>query len=259
METQKTGSKGARGRQIVLPLGVALRIAYENIRMRLGRSLLTTSGIVLGVAFLTSIMASNVMMRGMRQWGAAREGGAVDSRAVEEFAPSPTLPRSTGGGGKREVERLQELLNKNGVPVTAEEMANDRIQTRWLLGLALLVAFIGILNSTLMSVTERFREIGTMKCLGALDGFILRLVFLENLFQGLAGTTIGILLGAGLAMVAQTVSYGAFAWKNVPVGELSESMGYCFVVGLALTLGGAICPAWQAARMQPIAAMRVEP
>ena len=38
------------------------------------------------------------------------------------------------------------------------------------LGLALLVAFVGILNAMLMSVTERFREIGTMKCLGALDG-----------------------------------------------------------------------------------------
>ncbi len=230
MEDKESDSKGARGRQIVLPLGVALRIAYENIRMRLGRSLLTTSGIVLGVAFLTSIMASNVMMRGMREWaaemaqgpsdvaqnsfpaltGAAGESRAVDSRSVEQLTPSPTLPRSTGGGGrgstgrggKTEVAKLRELMNKNGVPVTREEIANDVIQTRWLLGLAMLVAFIGILNSTLMSVTERFREIGTMKCLGALDGFILRLVFLENLFQGLAGTTIGIVVGAGLALLA---------------------------------------------------------
>ncbi len=232
MDAQRLDGKKAPGRQIVLPLGVALRIAYENIRMRLGRSLLTTSGIVLGIAFLTSILVMNVMMRGMREWAVSSAG---------------------------QVAKLQELMNKNGVPVTREEIANDAIQTRWLLGLAMLVAFIGILNSTLMSVTERFREIGTMKCLGALDGFILRLVFLENLFQGVAGTTIGILLGAGLAMVAQTVSYGAFAWKNIPVAELIESMGFCFIVGLALTLGGAICPAWQAARMQPIAAMRVEP
>ena len=66
MDARKSENKGAPARQIVLPLGVALRIAYENIRMRLGRSLLTTSGIVLGVAFLTSIMVMNVMMRGMR-------------------------------------------------------------------------------------------------------------------------------------------------------------------------------------------------
>jgi ABC-type antimicrobial peptide transport system permease subunit len=234
MEARKPESMGAPARQIVLPLGVALRIAYENIRMRLTRSLLTTSGIVLGVAFLTSILVSNVMMRGMREWAAGK----------------------TSSG---QVVKLQELMSKNGVPVTQEEIANDRIQTRWLVGLALLVAFIGILNSTLMSVTERFREIGTMKCLGALDGFILKLVLLENFFQGVAGTTIGIVVGAGLALLAQTLSYGSFAWKNIPLAGRGESMAFCFVVGLALTLGGAICPAWQAARMQPIAAMRVEP
>jgi putative ABC transport system permease protein len=259
MEAKESESKGARGRQIVLPLGVALRIAYENIRMRLGRSLLTTSGIVLGVAFLTSIMASNVMMSGMRQWAAGMAQGPSDVAQNSFPALTPALSLSTGRGGKTEVAKLRELMNKNGVPVTREEIANDAIQTRWLVGLAMLVAFIGILNSTLMSVTERFREIGTMKCLGALDGFILRLVFLENLFQGVAGTTIGIVVGTGLALLAQTISYGAFAWKNIPVGELTESMGFCFIVGLALTLGGAICPAWQAARMQPIAAMRVEP
>jgi putative ABC transport system permease protein len=237
MDAPKPNNEGAHARQIVLPLGVALRIAYENIRMRLARSLLTTSGIVLGVAFLTSILVMNVMTRGMRQWAAE----TASSRQVANLHAE-----------------LQEIMTKNGVPVTPEEITNDRIQTRWLLGLALLVAFIGILNSTLMSVTERFREIGTMKCLGALDGFILRLVLLENLFQGVAGSTIGIILGAGLALLAQSVSYGSFAWKNIPMAELAESMGFCFIVGLALTLGGAICPAWQAARMQPIAAMRVE-
>ena len=47
----------------------------------------------------------------------------------------------------------------------------------------------------LMSVTERFREIGTMKCLGALDGFIVKLFLIESLFQGMAGTVMGVLLG----------------------------------------------------------------
>ena len=48
----------------------------------------------------------------------------------------------------------------------------------------MLVAFVGVLNAMLMSVTERFREIGTMKCLGALNSFIVKLFLIESLFQG---------------------------------------------------------------------------
>ena len=150
-------------------------------------------------------------------------------------------------------------MKENGVPVTAEEIENDRIQTRWLLSLGLLVAFIGILNAMLMSVTERFREIGTMKCLGALDGFIIRLFLLESFFHGIVGTAAGIMIGVLLSLLAQSVRYGSFAWRGILPGELAESVGACFVIGLGLTVAGAIYPAWRAARMQPIAAMRVEP
>jgi ABC-type lipoprotein release transport system permease subunit len=155
--------------------------------------------------------------------------------------------------------QLEAKLKENGVPVTAEEIAGDRIQTRWLLGLGLLVALIGILNAMLMSVTERFREIGTMKCLGALDGFIIRLFLLESLLQGVVGTTSGILIGVVLSLLAQTVRYGYFAWKGILPAQLAQSIGICFLIGLGLTVAGAIYPAWLAARMQPIAAMRVEP
>jgi ABC-type antimicrobial peptide transport system permease subunit len=238
---QSAASRPIPPRQIVLPNSVAVRIAYENIRMRLTRSLIATGGIILGVAFLISVMVSNVMIRGMRDW--ANQSPSSDPQFVSRF---------------QQRQALQSLMKKNGVPITPQEISDDRIQTRWLLGLGLLVAFIGILNSMLMSVTERFREIGTMKCLGALDGFIVRLFLLESVFQGLAGTLIGIILGGGLSLLSETISYGSGAWQNVLCGELADCAGICFLVGMALTIGGAIYPAWQAARMQPIAAMRVE-
>jgi len=120
------------------------------------------------------------------------------------------------------------------------------------------VAFAGILNAMLMSVTERFREIGTMKCLGALDSFIIKLFLIESLFQGIAGTVIGVLLGLLLSMANMSTSYGVYAWKNVPWGSLVLCVVICFVVGIFLTVAGAVYPAWQAAKMQPIDAMRVE-
>jgi hypothetical protein len=55
-------------RQITLPLRIAMRVAYQNIRMRLSRSLLVTSGILLGVAFLISTRVTDLTVRGMREW-----------------------------------------------------------------------------------------------------------------------------------------------------------------------------------------------
>ena len=229
-------------------MSTAVEIAYKNIRMRLSRSLLVTSGIVLALAFLMSVLCGNAMVDAMRAWAT---GGVA---AGTSGTPEPA------GAGEQLVarQRLEALLRGKGVPLTAEEIASARTQQRWLLGLALLVAFIGILNAMLMSVTERFREIGTMKCLGALDGFIVKMFLIESLFQGVVGTLIGVMLGLALSLASVSASYGAFAWRNVPVGSILGGIVACMVVGVTLTVAGAIYPAWQAARMQPIEAMRVE-
>jgi hypothetical protein len=321
-------------RQIVLPLSKAIEIAYKSIRLRLSRSLLVTSGIVLALAFLMSILVTDRMVSGMREWAVNFSGSVeanrlalqrdeIDSdhfkpldaqlRKLAEAAVEPVVgvnrfdPVKTWGSSFIELQkdlgvplpasendlvalltnhpeevatmqqwitaaselrvvreqliapqRLQETMKNAGVPSTPEEIASNRIQTRWLVGLALLVAFAGILNAMLMSVTERFREIGTMKCLGALDSFIIKLFLIESLFQGVAGTVIGVMLGLLLSMASMSTSYGVYAWKNVPWGSLVLSVMVCFAVGILLTVAGAVYPAWQAARMQPIDAMRVE-
>jgi putative ABC transport system permease protein len=219
-------------RQIVLPFSKAIEIAYKSIRLRLSRSLLVTSGIVLALAFLMSILTTDAITESMRTWASSNSSTAS--------------------------QRLLSLMKSNGLPTTAEEIRNDRIQTRWLVGLALLVAFVGILNAMLMSVTERFREIGTMKCLGALDGFIIKLFLIESFFQGIVGTVVGVIVGLSLSLLSQAVTYGAFAWVNFPAMKIVISAGACLVVGMTLTVAGAVYPAWQAARMQPIDAMRVE-
>jgi putative ABC transport system permease protein len=150
--------------------------------------------------------------------------------------------------------------------------ADDRTQTYWILGLALLISFVGILNAMLMSVTERFAEIGTMKCLGALDGFVIKLFMLESTFQGLGGAIIGVVLGVFLAVLEGLVRfgigrYGEFAsvWSEVtwtlamvPWMTLVTVVAICVVAGTLLTIVAAMYPAWRAARMQPVDAMRAE-
>ena len=232
-------------RQITLPLSQAVEIAYKNIRLRLSRSLLVTSGIVLAMAFLMSILCTDAVHDGLRGFIASPESAVVGPSVVGKAQLAPR-------------QRLIALMSEKGVVTSAQEAEGNRMQTRWLLGLALAVAFIGILNAMLMSVTERFREIGTMKCLGALDGFIVKLFLIESLFQGLVGTLIGVLLGLALSLTAASVSFGRFTWVNLPASTIAVSALWCFAIGVFLTVAGAVYPAWQAARMQPIDAMRVE-
>lgn len=226
-------------RQIRLPLSKAIEIAWKSIRLRLGRSLLVTSGIILALAFLMAILTSNAMTDALRRWADERPADAT----VAQLQPRQDLTAQ---------------MKQNGVPTTPDEIASSRLQTRWLLSLALLVAFVGILNAMLMSVTERFREIGTMKCLGALDSFIIKLFLLESLFQGLVGTVLGIAVGLGLSLLSLAASYGPLAFANVPTERILFNIALCFAIGVTLTVAGALYPAWQAARMQPIEAMRVE-
>src|SRR5947209_15240302 len=67
----------------------------------------------------------------------------------------------------------------------------------WLVSLSLIVCTVGIANSMLMSVTERFKEIGTMKCLGAMDGFIVKLFLLEPGFLGVVASVMGWIIAYG--------------------------------------------------------------
>ena len=163
----------------------------------------------------------------------------------------------TAGGVFLGIAFLASILVSKAVAGSHIEQS-EAARLNWLVALSLAVCVVGITNSMLMSVSERFREIGTMKCLGALDGFIVKLFLLESLFQGVVGTTLGILLGLALSMIGAVGAYGSFTWKDLPVIGILVCAGVCLAVGVALTVAGAVYPAWQAARMQPIEAMRVE-
>ena len=213
-------------RLIALPFRKSLEIAFQSIRVRFFRSLVTTTSLVLAVAFLCYMRACNDFAQ------ALLNSGDIDS---------------------------YQILVKAGYDVSfGSEVVAASAKQRWIVTLSLLVCIVGIINAQLMSVTERFREIGTMKCLGALDRFIVRLFVLEALMQGLAGSLVGAILGILSATISSAFSLGAAIFSTSPWVGLFNSMLFSIVVGTSLSLIGVIYPAILAARMQPVEAMRLE-
>lgn len=155
----------------------------------------------------------------------------------------------------RLAKRVPEVLE---MPETVEQGVAIGAQQWWLIGLSLAVAVVGIVNAMLMSVTERYREIGTMKCLGALDSFIIRLFLLESVFQGTAGTVVGAVLGFVLIFLRTLMVYGGVTVETFPALLIFRYGLWSVFLGFLLSVVGAILPAYRAAKMQPVEAMRVE-
>ena len=207
-------------RQIKLPFGEAVRISFQSLKIRFGRSIITTSGILLGIAFLVSVMVNSQIAQEMQK---ARGQDAIETFASESEA--------------------------------SEGISSQQI---WLITMSLIVCVVGIANAMLMAVTERFREIGTMKCLGALNRFVVELFLLEAGFQGLAGAIVGALLGCLFTILFNLKNYGLDLFWNFPLWRTLVIIAVACVIGMILAVIGAAGPAYQAAKMPPAEAMRVE-
>jgi putative ABC transport system permease protein len=226
--------KLAGGKKIILPLSKAVEIAMRSLKIRFGRSLITTSGVILAIAFLMSVWSSNEIVASLRAVNRSEINLLLQQKGIE------TGIAESGETSEEAQARRQE----------------ERSKQNWLISLSLLVCVVGIANAMLMSVTERFREIGTMKCLGALDSFIVKLFLLESTFQGSVGTMIGIVLGFLLTLILALIDYGGHVFTYFPTGGLIERALLSLAAGTFLSLIGAMLPAWRAAKMEPVEAMR---
>ncbi len=129
---------------------------------------------------------------------------------------------------------------------------------RWLVILSLLVCVVGIVNAQLMAVTERFREIGTFKCLGALDSFVVRIFVVEAIYQGLFGGFAGSLLGLVVSTLTLALKFGWPVFIHSPLAGMLLTLVGATLLAVFLSLTGVIYPALVAARMEPAVALRTE-
>jgi len=303
--------------QIKLPLAIALEVVLQGIRIRFGRSLVTIMGVVLGIAFLMSILTSQAIKDGVQTEAAMRaelkrmlsfltaETGAISGKSLRLIAAGATDVREdrflavlraegatlvdaadeqtvatlvVGDGRLTTVPAGQQLLcftrreqatsearaislDRELQPDEQERLARAahraRVRSIWIIVISLLVTVIGISNAMLMSVTERFREIGTMKCLGALSAFIRQIFFIESSLVGLVGSIVGSVLGTLVAILIYAATYGfGLVVGALPVGGLVIYFAGSILAGIVLSIVAAIYPATFASRMVPAHALR---
>jgi hypothetical protein len=341
--------------QVQLPLRVAVGVVAQGIRIRLGRSLVTLTGVALGIAFLMSVLTMQALKRAAatedalresasRMYGAlVAESGSIygrplalvvteglsgeESRLLARFvregagelrvwAKGAPLPRNaiqsrklrpvsdenvfgrdasalivlgTGPLPDLDWQLALRVAHQNLLAFTAARQSRpalapggntielarplppdqrarvalaakrERFRGLWIIAISLVVTVIGISNAMLMSVTERFRDIGTMKCLGATSSFIHRLFLLEASFTGALGGALGVVGGAGFASVSYLFLYGPSLLGHALVGELGSlcaAAALSLGSGIVLSIVAAIYPAHFAARMLPAAALR---
>ena len=118
-------------------------------------------------------------------------------------------------------------------------------------GISLIVGGIGIMNIMLVTVTERTREIGIRKAMGATRTNIMVQFLIEAMSLCIAGGAIGIILGG----IASTLLANLAGWQT-PVSVTAVGVAFVFSAGVGLFFG--IWPASKAARLDPIAALRYE-
>ncbi len=213
-------------RLVVLPFKKSLEISFKSIKVRFFRSLITTMSLVLAVSFLSFVNVTNDIANGFLQ------------------SKKPAL---------------RQALIRSGYDIGPDDTRVDTSpKQRWIVILSLLVCVVGIVNAQLMAVTERFREIGTMKCLGALDRFILRLFLLEAGMQGFAGAGLGAFSGMVFAFLSSFIKFGSLTFACLSWPEVIKSVLMATLAGCILSLAGVFYPAIVAANMEPVEAMRVE-
>jgi len=119
--------------------------------------------------------------------------------------------------------------------------------------IAAVVGGLGVMNTMIMSVLERRREIGIMKAIGATNKYVLTQILIESVTISLIGGLIGILIG-GLGSYSLRFISAGLATAKVTINLVFG--GLLFAVSLGLV--GGLYPAWKAAKLDPIEAIRYE-
>jgi putative ABC transport system permease protein len=164
-------------------------------------------------------------------------------------------------------EQIEALRSSTGGTLnlavqTTRDHVKTNFETQILKGLAwvssmiaMIIGFVSMLNTMMMSITERIREIATFRALGWRKLRIMRMIFLEALVLSGVGAGLGVMLAIPLMEVLGTFSVtSTMVVSSLSPGIIGQGVGMGMLAGLL----GAIYPAWIAANLSPATALRHE-
>jgi len=186
-------------------------------------------------------------------------GAMMDVYDLDSYGAAYVVPEDVG-----KIESLAEDIEDDFDDFAAQTQAEIakqasqivdtiRIFTLGIAGISAVVGGLGVMNTMIMSIMERRREIGIMKAVGATNRFILTQILTESMIITLIGGFLGLILGSVGSYSLRFISEGlatAAVTPQLALGALSFAM--------LLGLFGGFYPAWKAAKLDPMEAIRYE-
>lgn len=213
-----------------------------------------------------------VKVVGILQRSGTQDDGTIflPYKAVQDIFGVPGQLTSIGIKVKREIdisayeEKLYSIPDVQVVSMAQVKntisnlVSTARIMVMSIAIIAILIAMFGVMNTILMSVLERYQEIGIMKSMGATTFHIFQLIWFETIILCLLGSLLGSVLAIGLAQLTESlIRYimpyapsGALIKIDLPL--ILKSVGIITIIGLI----SGVYPALRAARIKPIEAIR---
>ena len=210
---------------------------------------------------LTSMLTSGMLMAYIPYSSLVRLTDSVSSDVTTFYisaAEGSTVDAAADAMDKILMERFDEDEDAFDVDASnmLEEAMNKVTSTLSLLlggiaGISLVVGGIGIMNIMMVTVTERTREIGIRKAIGASRGNILTQFLMEAVVLCMIGCGLGIFLSWAILQVVSTVTVSAGITFSLNMGVVGLAVAFCFLIGVVFGL----YPANKAAKMKPIDAL----